>query len=265
MASDYLAIHAALIEQAGGSVLPDAAGRPRFVTKPGVVLPYAPRQFSGEFEKVLEVLRVDPQSATPTRFAEFLGRLTYLTRGPDQGRNGDAYVRKVAVEFGHSGITGLESEPVLFTGISDEILKELLSHENGEVIPARVGRLTSANTAAMAETLYVVSGHPEFQAAEMQFIDQYLAWLEAYNANHPPTGKGHPYFKEHLGRRNLGIKAISAAITMSTMHWKWLFMGRLKADGNEDELRRIAAQACLLLHERYPLSISHPRDYGYDL
>ena len=264
MGIDYLALHASLIEAAGGEVVECRKGRKRFVTNPGVVLPYDRRQFAASFLPVLEQLRVDPVQDVPTQLAEFLARLTYLSRGPNEGRQGDRFVHKVALDFGHGGIAGLESEPVLFAGVSDEIVKELLSHEHGEVVAARVGRLTSANTAAMEETLYVVSPIPQFQAREILFIEEYLDWSDEFNRRNPVPVMSAQYRKEHVGRLNLGIKATTVTIAMSTMNWKWLFMGRLKSDGNEDEVRRIAARACLLLHQRYPLAIAHPREYGYN-
>jgi hypothetical protein len=238
-----------LIESGGGAVEDGL-----FVIEPACVL-IATHELSPDGQQLLADLHIDRSRPPYEQFAEFNSRITYLSFPRQEGTSSEAYNRDMVEKHQHLSVHGATSGTFLLAGIALETSMELIAH--GE---AKVARLTSSKTRAMNEPLYRLLGSAEERELQRTFIRAFLELRSQFEEDCQPraTLEGNEFFN----LLNLGCKATALTYTMSLKDYHKLFIGRLPEAGNEHEVRDICARMCRILHERYPLVIRSPEEYG---
>jgi len=176
---------------------------------------------------------------------EFNTKLSYLSFSPKV--NGKALNENMVTKSFHMSVYGDWSVTFLITGLSDEILKELVVHRE-----AQVNRFTSSKTKAQTKTFYRLIGTPEQQEEQKRFITGFLELRD--KSNYPNSSM------EQWNALNLPCRLSVCTFTMTLKDYHKLFIGRMNSS-NEEMVREIMYGMATILHERYPLIIKTPSEY----
>lgn len=214
----------------------------RFVTKPGCLI-VAETAIDPAANALLDAMGISP-GADYARLGELTSRLSYLSfkEAADSATN---YLDRVANKMQHMSIFNGTNVTFLIAGISVETSLELIAHHE-----ARVGRLTTSNTAAMDDPLFRLQGSPMAQRRQRGEIMRLMDRV-------PIAGEE----REFMNMNRPGSKCTAITFTMSLKDFHSFFIGRMPEKGNETEVREVAALMCTQLHERFPIAIREVAAY----
>ncbi len=234
-----------LITESGGIVEDDL-----FVIKPGCMI-IKKTELTSDAIDVFNKFNIPTESVEQLSYeagGEFNARLCYLSF---KNKESDTNINDTMIELNHLSVYGDIHVGFLIAGISDEVLKEFVSHTE-----ARVSRLTSSKTAAASDTLYRIFGDNNTIQNEKQFIKEFITLRNQYLST-SSTSIG----TEQKNMFNLGTKASACTFSMSVKDYHKLFIGRMKEAGNEHDIRLICSMMCEQLHSLYPKIIRDPSYY----
>ena len=142
----------------------------------------------------------------------------------------------------------------LLSGISIETSLELVAHHE-----AKVARLTSSKTKAMNHPLYRVQGKDTLQ--QRHFLSALIATRTTYESSHDPRKTWGEHSNELFNITGPGCRATAVCYTMTLEDFHKLFIGRMSASGNEQEVMDVVQRMATLLHSLYPALIQEPAYY----
>lgn len=144
---------------------------------------------------------------------------------------------------------------LLFAGVTIETSLELIAHG------VDVARLTSSKTSAMNFPAYrIVGDDPGIQDAQILYTKAVLL-LRSIFENHFQPRKLWGSGTEIQNRMAPAHKATVLTYSLPLKRLDWILKGRLPKEGNEEELREVAAIVARELSERYPGAIRAPEEY----
>ena len=142
----------------------------------------------------------------------------------------------------------------LLSGISLETSLEFVAHHE-----AKVARLTSSKTNAMNFPLFRVQGNDT--SRQRQFLTALTTARNAFESVDQPRSSWGEHGNEIFNSMQPGCKVTAVCYTMSLEDFHKLFIGRLSASGNEQEVIHVAHRMATLLHALYPDLIQEPTYY----
>ena len=168
---------------------------------------------------------------------EFNARLCYLSFNNKKNN-----ITDTIINLGHLSVYNDIHITFLIVGVSDEVMKEFVAHNE-----AKVSRLTSSKTNAQKNTLYRVFGSAESIKNQKEFINKFISLRQEYIDNFKTK---EPI--EIVNMFNLGTKCSTFTFSMNIKDYHKLFIGRIPENGNEHDVRLICKKMCNSLNEIFP-------------
>ena len=227
-----------LVYECGGKVEDNL-----FVTDPGCKIIHItkPTNFANDLFKEFNIANTNEFES----IGEFNARLCYLTFNSNKKTN----LTDTIIDLGHLSVFNDIHITFLIAGISDEVTKEFVSHNE-----AKVSRLTSSKTNAQNNTLYRVFGNDNSVSIQKKYINKFISLRQEYvddqYSTHNISNVREPI--EIINMFNLGTKCSVFTFSMNIKDYHKLFIGRIPEHGNEHDVILICKKMCRLLHELFP-------------
>jgi len=141
----------------------------------------------------------------------------------------------------------------LVAGISIEPSLELLAHKE-----AKVARLTSSKTNAMNLPMFRIQGTNTW--AQKKYIEEIIRQRHKFELSYNPR-KAWDNGNEIFNITSPGCKSTTLCYSMTLKDFHSLFVGRMRPEGNENEIQEIVHEMATILHAHYPKLILSPKEY----
>lgn len=217
-----------LINDCGGTIEDNL-----FVTDPGCKIIHITKTtpFANE---LFEKLNIESENEFES-IGEFNARLCYLSFNTNN-------LTDTLISLGHLSVYNDIHITFLIVGVSDEVMKEFVSHNE-----AKVSRLTSSKTNKQLETLYRIFGDDKSIQIQKEYTQNFIDLRQKYISHFDQ--KKTP---EIANMFNLGTKASAFTFSMNLKDFHKLFIGRMPENGNENDIRLVCKKMCTVLHDLFP-------------
>ena len=210
-----------------------------FVTEPGCKIIHItkPTNFAQDLFDKFNISNTNDFEA----IGEFNARLCYLSFNSETKKT----LTDTIINLGHLSVYNDIHITFLIVGVSDEVMKEFVAHNE-----AKVSRLTSSKTKSQINTLYRVFGSPESVNHQKDFINRFISLRNEYIGHFDQKEPKEPV--EIVNMFNLGTKCSAFTFSMNIKDYHKLFIGRMPENGNEHDVRLICKKMCVTLNKLFP-------------